>query len=323
MSDRTDLGVLSSLRKYEALRSAATSIVRAEGSNVDVFTDEETGQEIALCHLSAIMPFTTGDYVPFRDVFEDFTSVVLAAHHLNTGDGSIVPQVSGLNERCKIRFTTEAADTEFAGGVALKHVVDQTGREPGGSQAIPCAFLGAYQSAVSIPMSIVTGLLGYPQVSSGSTSAELDDKSQYPLFGRTVPSDAGNAIPLIIYFREVLQITNLAVINVNDAYGNAYVDGMRNAAQEHAPDMTILQIPLNSDGEESIKSAVDGLKKTGFRFVFAIVFTTDTHDALLTEAYSQGVAGNGLHNWLFGDSFLGTLDDRTFEEGSPLHLAYR
>ena len=68
---------------------------------------------------------------------------------------------------------------------------------------------------------------------------------------------------------------------------------------------------------------MQNLKATGFRFVFCLVFGRDTHDALLTEAHLHEVAGTGVHNWLFADSFANTLDQRSFEEGSPLHLAYR
>lgn len=316
-------GVLSSLRYYEEARANAQDVVRQEDNHVDVFTDPSTDEQVALCHLSSILPFTTGDYQPFRVAFEDLHSIVLAAHHLNTGDASIVPELDGLNKRCPIRFTTEFADTEFEGGPTLKKVVEQTSREPGSpSERLPCAFIGAYRSAVSIPMSIVTGILGYPQLSGASTSAALDDKSQYPLFGRTLPSDAGNAIPLIIYLRQVMQIKHLSVINVNDSYGNAYVEGMRNARDIYAPDMIIHQIPLD-EGTKAIETAIASVKATEYRFVFSIVFTKETHDALLTEAYHQGVAGDGQHNWIFGDSFLGTLDHRSFEKGSPLHLAYR
>ena len=119
-----------------------------------------------------------------------------------------------------------------------------------------------------------------------------------------------------------MRIRHLVVINVNDAYGNLYVEGMRNARDGYAPDMTIQQIPLD-EGSGSIHGAVGAAKDTGYRFIFAIVFTADTHDQLMTAAYEQGIAGDGKHNWIFGDSFLGTLDNRSFEKNSPLHLSYR
>lgn len=63
----------------------------------------------------------------------------------------------------------------------------------------------------------------YTIILPGSTSADLDDTSQYPLFARTVPNDAGTAIPIIHYFNTVLKANHLVVVNVNDAYGNAFV----------------------------------------------------------------------------------------------------
>jgi ABC-type branched-subunit amino acid transport system substrate-binding protein len=106
------------------------------------------------------------------------------------------------------------------------------------------------------------------------------------MFSRTIPSDAGNAIPVIRYIREVFGVKYLAVINVNDAYGNAFVQGLRKGAELHAPDMKIHQIPLDDD-PNSIPAAVRSLVQTKYRFVFAVVFTQPTHDALLHEAFNQ------------------------------------
>jgi ABC-type branched-subunit amino acid transport system substrate-binding protein len=320
MSNATDAaGILSSLRYYDALRASSSNVSRPEGSNVDILANSQ-GQELAYCHLSGLLRFTKGDYVPVQATHEDAAAIALAIQHLNTGDGSIVPAIEGLNESCNVRFTVEFGDTQYNPGVGLSIVANQTRREL--PEQKPCAFLGAYRSAVSITTSIATGILGYPQVSGGSTSTDLDDKSQFPLFGRTIPSDAGIAIPLIKYLRNVLQIRHLAIINANDAYGNAYVDGMRAAALEFAPDMTLSQIPLD-DTENGITVAIQTLKATEFRFVYGIIYTDETHDALMREAYREGVAGDGLHNWIFGDSFVGTLDGRSFAADSPLHYAYK
>lgn len=315
-----DKGLLSSLLYYQNVRSSATDVSRRDDNNLDILTDPNTNERIAICHMSTILSFTRGNFVPSRNEAEDAFAIALALQHLNTGDGSIVREVGGLNQRCNIRFTLELADDQFEGGVALEHVVVQTSRSLPNQK--PCAFIGARRSAVSIPMSIVTGLFDYPQVSGASTSIELDDKSQYPLFGRTVPSDAGNAIPIILYMHQVLKLKHLAVINVNDAFGNALVDGLRAAAAEYSPEMIIHQIPLD-EGQGSIEAAIQNLKSTQFRFVFCVVFTPELNDAILEEAYKQDVAGNGKHNWLFGDAFQGTLDERRFQKDSPLSMVYR
>ena len=315
----TTTSFLDTLILYDQLRSSAHEVTRIKGSNLDHFT--AGSQDIVLCHFSILLPFTAGDNVPRLNNFEDAVATALAAQHLNSGDGTIVPAVAGLPERCPIRFTMEYADTEFQGGVALTHIREQVNREmPQGR--LPCAFVGAYRSAESAPTSIASGLLGYPQVSAASTSPDLDDKTLYPLFGRTVPSDAGAAYPLILFLRNNLQVKHLAIINVNDAYGNAYVESMRKAATDRAPDMVIQQITVDLD-QSSIQAAIASLKKSEYRFIFCIVFGTDFHDALLTEAVQQNVAGNGLHTWIFGDSFGGVLDGRTFPADSPLHAGYQ
>jgi len=149
----------------------------------------------------------------------------------------------------------------------------------------------------------------------------LDDKTLFPLFGRTVPSDDENTVPIVRFLREVFNIKHLAVIHVNDSFGNNFAEGLRRAAEIHAPDMTFHHIPLH-EGEGAVKAAINSLRKTGYRFIFSILFSQEAHDALLTEAYKQGIAGTGVHNWIFPPSFVGTLTDRLFKKGSILHKVY-
>ncbi|GKY96362.1 hypothetical protein MPSEU_000595800 [Mayamaea pseudoterrestris] len=328
-----DDGFLTSLRYYDALRKLSvvasstsssnntTTIQRKDTSNVDLLTLPETNETIAICHVSLITSFTYGDFVPQLDGLEDTYSIALALHHLNTGDGSIVPQVAGLNQRCKIRFTAEFTDDQGQGGEALRHLVEQTARTL--PAPLPCAFIGNSLSSITIPTSIVSGFLGYPQVSAYATSVDLDDRSQYPLFGRTIPSDQGNAIPIIKFMHDVLKLKYLSVINVNDAFGNAFVGSLRDAALVHAPGMQIRQFPLNDESDESIQQVIQSVKETNYRFIFCIVFTPETNDALLLEAYKNDMAGNGVTNWLFGDSFANYLQGRQFSKDSVLAKAYQ
>jgi 7 transmembrane sweet-taste receptor of 3 GCPR len=98
---------------------------------------------------------------------------------------------------------------------------------------------------------------------------------------------------------------------------------MRVAARKFAPDLDILQIPIDPDDEGAIEQAIATLKRSNYQFFFAVVLSTESHDALLTEAVKQGVAGTGTHNWFFADFFRTVLDDRALEVGSPLQRAYR
>lgn len=144
---------------------------------------------------------------------------MLALEHSNTGNGTIVQEVEDLNKRCAIRISLEAIDTGLSQSVAVDEVINLISRDPT-NEKLPCAFIGAALSAVSISTAIITGLRGLPHISPISTSTQLDDSSQFPLFGRTVPRDSVTAI---LYLRYELGVKHLGVLHVNDAYGNAYV----------------------------------------------------------------------------------------------------
>ena len=265
-------------------------------------------------------PFSyLGVDVANQGTFEDAAGTVLAVHHLNTGDGRVVPQLEGLPNRCNIRFTIEFGDDRNTASVAVDHVVNVTSRPPGGEPR-PCAFIGSYRSAISIATSTLTGLWNYPQVSGISLSADLDDKIQYPLFARTTPSDDGYAVPILQYLHGVLGINHLAVLNINDAYGNSFVKGLRSGAERYAPDLAIHQAPV--DGSvASIQTALSGIKETGYRYILALVFTSEVHDFVMTEAYSLGLAGKGDYQWHFANTFE-SINGRMIEADSPLRFAY-
>jgi Receptor family ligand binding region/7 transmembrane sweet-taste receptor of 3 GCPR len=317
---------------------------RDNGSNkLDVYTDRLTGDRIAFCHLISMNAFsrTAGGNTTYSDVaYESAIATMLAVQHLNTGDGSIIPELEGLPERCPIRFSIQYVDTEFDVGTALNHaialthprinVTDDLGDEEFAykNHLPPCAFLGASQSAVSGPTSIITGLNDFVQLSGESTSSDLDDRNQYPRFARTVPSDAGTAEALIQFLHEELKLEHLAVINVNDSFGNAYARNIRDAARLHATGMEILQISVDHDKDyviaaEELKRAVGTLKRSDFAYSIVVFGNMESHDALMMEAEHQGLAGSGQYNFMFTDGFnINQLTTRVFNLGSPLHRAY-
>lgn len=314
--------ILTSLPSNSKLRDEVT-ITRTPGSNVDIWSNSSSSEFVlAECHLATFLDFTRGkDRTPYEPSYEVAAAVALAAHQLNVGDGSIVSEVAETRN-CPVKFSVEFFDTQLLEGPSLRQAIEVTTRR----QRKPCAFLGAVRSAVSIPMSILTGVQGYPQLSGFSTSADLDDKNQYPLFGRTIPSDFGNAVPIILYFSQELNIEYLAVLHVNDEYGNFFAEGLRQAAKLYAPHMVIqtVDLPPPQDVTKSgIRDAIFLLRETGFNFIFGIMFGSETFDAVMEEAYLQKIAGNGHHNWFFSDSFNSALINRQIERDSPLHLAYR
>jgi len=179
----------------EDFRAQATSITRAPGSNIDLLISP-SGQDIPVCYITHLTALSINGR-PFSLSYEAVPIVSLAVHHLNTGNGVIVPEIAGLTDKCPMRFTAETSDDLFDVAESLKHVVEQDGRRIDGLKPRPCAFIGSFSSGISVPTSVVTGVLGYPQISYTSTSSELDNRGSHPLFGRTVPSDMANAVPVV------------------------------------------------------------------------------------------------------------------------------
>jgi Receptor family ligand binding region len=217
---------LQSLSYYESLRTQYNSdVIRAKGSLLDVLNisaqqqqqQQQGDQErIAFCNLVGLVPLQP-DGGPNEFAYEASLAIALAAEHLNTGDGSLIENVEGLNNRCDIRFITSFIDTHFNAGRALEKVIDVTSLEKDEQgERYPSVFLGAFRSDVSVATSIVTGLQGYPQISGASTSVVLDDKTQFPLFARTIPSDDAVATSTVKFFRQKLDTQHVAVININD-----------------------------------------------------------------------------------------------------------
>jgi hypothetical protein len=254
-------------------------------------------------------------------IYEGAASVALAMEHLNTGNGTIVPELDGLDQRCPLRFVTEAFDIGSQASLGVDAVIEVTDRSRKG-ELIPCAIIGMERSRISIPTSIISGLRGFPQISPLSTSSELDDKSQYTLFGRTIPNDDGTSVPLLAKL-VAWGVRYFAVLHVDDSYGNAFARGIRLAVLKEASILRVETFPIPSGADnQSISEAINQLKDTQFTFFFGIIWNSDA-DNIMTEAYNQGIAGTGKHSWVFSDSVGNHLLGKNFSVGSPLEKAYR
>ena len=72
------------------------------------------------CALLEVVAFSLNS-VPRPMPFEDVASMALAIRQLNEGDGSIVPELEGLNERCNVRFTLELRNAQYGSRFTRDH----------------------------------------------------------------------------------------------------------------------------------------------------------------------------------------------------------
>ncbi|KAL7548111.1 LOW QUALITY PROTEIN: hypothetical protein ACHAWF_011401 [Thalassiosira exigua] len=225
----------------------------------------------------------------------------------------------GAADRCPLRFSSQTYDTEQQQRVGVDRVIRLTD----GTSLAPCTILGAVSPSISIPTSIVTGLRGVPQIIPISTSPTLDDTSQYKLFGWTIPNDDGTLVPLLSKV-ESWGVRYLAVLHVDDAYGNAFAKGISLGAQRQGAGLVVRTVDLAAGADaDAISEAVRQLRETRYAYFFGIVHPEEgLLDKVMTEAYRQGTAGTRRHAWLFSDAVGESFTSRDFSMSSSLERVY-
>lgn len=292
-----------------------------------VSTGDYHDESIAVCYMPYLFSFSR-DGIPWNIIgsYDGLAAISLAMEHLNTGNGTIIQQLDGIHERCPLRFVTKAFDAESEERIAVNHVITLTDRDSygqGSSRLLPCAILGAAYSSISIPTSIISSIRGFPQISPISTSTTLDDKSQHKLFGRTNPNDEGRAISLVEKLKS-WNVNYIAIVYIDDPYGNSFAKAVRRAIQRNAPDIQVKTVYISVDANDDIISdVIQELKEMGYTYFFGILFPAKNFDRVMTEAYNQGIAGTGRHTWLFSDVADKIVSGRNFTVGSTLEKAFR
>ena len=109
-------------------------------------------------------------------------------------------------------------------------------------------------------------------------------------------------IPIMNYFVDVLKLDHLAVISMNEAYGNSFVESLQLAKDKTTGAPIIRRITIDSSGD-GITEALEELKRSQYRYILAVMPNMVHYDILLESAYDMGLAGNGIQQWYFSDSF--------------------
>lgn len=301
--------------------SAASSIAHVGNNHLNVIKIGNETNNKPICYIPYLRSFSR-DGVPLGpNGYEGLAAVLLALEHLNTGNGSIVSELDGIDKSCPLNFLADSFDDMSRKERALYEVIQWTvSGGISGDQLVPCAILGASRSSISVPTAIVSSLRDYPQISFSATSSQLDDKSQFPQFGRTIPSDDGTAF-VLLRLLATWDVRHLAVLHVDDSYGVAFAEAIQLLAPKFS--MTVRSVNINvvpNDGAVSI--AVNQLKETQFTYVFAVVTRSDTLDRIMIEAHRQRIAGRTGHTWIFSDGASVSSIARCYPKDSPLALSY-
>jgi hypothetical protein len=141
---------------------------------------------VLFCHTPTFLRYSN-DLGPSCDIaYAASAGALLAMHHFNNGDGSVVSELEGINESCNIRLTTEIVDTGSSPINAVRSLTRIMTR-PSNSfvNPQPCAVFGSQISSVTSRLASLTGVFDLFQVSSSAMSTELENSVQYPLLARS------------------------------------------------------------------------------------------------------------------------------------------
>ncbi|KAI2493752.1 G-protein coupled GABA receptor [Fragilaria crotonensis] len=282
----------------------------------------DNGDTFNLAQFSVFLPFSDGTNI--RDAAgNEMAAALMAVHHFNNPELSphlaLTEDLEAIAD-CKIKLTADFHDTRYSPIDTTRLFTNILQRENVFQEPAPSGVIGAYRSAVTSPLAILTGVNGIPQVSHASTSTDFDVKEQYPYFGRTVTSSTGEAAVLVQLFQS-LGSTHVGVLFVTDAFGSALQKAFQDAASEASivTDSVAFSYSADLSGDE-IPNAVASLKGTQFRHLLIISFELH-YDTIMTAAYDQGLVGDD-YLWIFdGMDYITFHRNLTYPEGSPLAKA--
>ena len=274
------------------------------GRNLHAVSGDAVDGELTLCHVPTFFRWSQassdapGGYNDVSsEAYGGTSAALLAMHHFNTGDGTIAPDLKGVNERCPIRLTMETIDSTSSGIKAVQELTSLVTRSPTDAQMPqPCAVMGSSWSGTTKKMATVSGVYDLLQVTPSASSVALDNKGEYPLFTRTHPSDASMAELSVDYLHNVLGVKFFGQLYLDNDFGSSYHTAVLNRAAQY--DMVVKSVPFRPGAEDDeIMDALLELNETGYNYFLGIFFRGD-YERIMGMAGEIGVAGPGTL-WMF------------------------
>lgn len=260
---------------YDNLRDDSSNMLNnvTVASNSNVFrveVNDAVGSQYRLAELKTFLPLSNGTHIR-RGYQDDAAAALLALYHFNNMDRSPILQAEDI-VGCDLKLTMEIVDSKFSPIGSTRVFTESLHTKNTLSTPLPTAVIGAYRSATTSPLAILTGVNGIPQASYASSSTDFDVKEQFPLFGRTVTSSTGDAKVALDYFIS-LGASHVGVLFVTDAYGSALQKAFQDAANDAGliTDSVAFSFSADLNGDE-IENAIDHLQKTQFRQFYVICF---------------------------------------------------
>ena len=163
------------------------------------------------------------------------------------------------------------------------------------------AVIGPAISWISIPVASLLGLYNIPQISYGSTSRILSDKSRYKGFLRTIPSDEFQAQAMVDFVR-FFHWNYVYLMASDDDYGKMGAESFKSAAKTLGvciPNEDYINF-RSENSDKLIYNAMSNLKKATRAKVVIVFSYLFQGERLLLEAQRQNITDR---TWVTSDAW--------------------
>jgi hypothetical protein len=255
------------------------------------------------------------------------TSIILAIHHVNTRDGTIVGDAVAKSLPDDFRLIYKIADTHFSIAGGVKAILDwrsqegYAGFDSSCGTSIPSSNLAANKSQaiystssskdkilsivgpdlseISAAVAVIASLGGTPVTSYFSVSTTLSDKSKFALFSRTVPVESFNMIGMASIMKS-FGWKQCAVLFSDSEYGISFAAAFQQRAG--IAGITILtQQKFKNLDRNSILEGVNALKNSGARIFVFLSQGNANLESTMIGANASGIGGRDGYVWIAGE----------------------
>ncbi|XP_015807360.3 extracellular calcium-sensing receptor-like [Nothobranchius furzeri] len=178
------------------------------------------------------------------------------------------------------------------------------------------AIVGETSSSPSTATATVSGPFHIPLISHFATCACLSDKSKYPSFLRTVPSDYYQSRALAHLVKH-FGWTWVGAVRTNDDYGNNGMATFTETAQQLGICLEYSVSFFRTDPTEKIQKIIDIIKASTSTVIVAFVPNLDM-DVLMQELSLHNITGYqwvGSEGWI-SDSHVAAIDKNHILDGA-------
>ncbi|XP_029027479.2 extracellular calcium-sensing receptor-like [Betta splendens] len=178
------------------------------------------------------------------------------------------------------------------------------------------AIIGDTSSSTCMATATIVGPFNIPQISPFATCACLSDKSKYPSFLRTIPSDYYQSRALAQLVKH-FGWTWVGAIRTNDDYGNNGMATFTETAQQVGICLEYSVAFFRTDPPNKIQKIIDIIKRSSSKVIVAFLSYLDM-DVLINRLSHHNLSGYqwvGSEAWIF-DSQTAEMDKHHVLDGA-------